>query len=369
MDSNKPIPMVDLVAGFAPLRDEILVGIAEVLDSAQFILGPHGRQLEDDVTSRLGVPHAVSCASGTDALLLALRALQIGPGDEVIVPSFTFIATAEAVLYTGATPVFADVDPRTYNMDPASVEALITPKTRVIIPVHLYGQPANMPAIMALAERHGLEIIEDCAQSFGADINGRMTGSFGRLSAISFFPSKNLGGAGDGGMVLTQDEDLAARLRLLRNHGSSRQYYHDELGYNSRLDEIQAVILNARIRHIDAYNAGRRAAAALYKKHLAEFDLVLPYETPGHGHVYHQFTIQVKGRDQVRAALAEAGIASAVYYPVPCHRQRMFGDKPQGHCPVSDALAEKVLSLPIFPELQEEQVARIAAVLRASIPA
>ncbi|MEW5790395.1 MAG: DegT/DnrJ/EryC1/StrS family aminotransferase [Pseudomonadota bacterium] len=363
----EPIPMVDLRANFAPLREEILAGVAEILDTGQFILGPHGRALEESAAAQLGVNHAIGCASGTDALLLALRALDIGSGDEVIVPTFTFIATAEAVLYVGATPVFVDVNPHSFNIDVAAAAAAITPRTKAIIPVHLYGQPADMLPLMALADQHGVPIIEDCAQSFGAHIDGRMAGSFGRIGAFSFFPSKNLGGAGDGGMVVTNDEKLAARLRVLRNHGSSQQYYHDELGYNSRLDEIQALVLRLKLTRINDYTAGRRNAAALYRRYLGNLDLVLPQERSGFYHVYHQFTIQLEERDRVRAELAAQGIASAVYYPVPCHRQRMFAPAPTADCPAADRLAGRVLSLPMYPELQEAQVARIAEALSASI--
>lgn len=367
MPSDEPIVMADLRSSFAPLREEILAGVAEILSSGQFILGPHGRALEEAVAAFLGVNHAVACASGTDALKLALRALDVGPGDEVIVPTFTFIATAEAVLYLGATPVFVDVNAHSFNLDLEAVSRAITPRTKAVIPVHLYGQPADMLPLLALAEQHRIAVVEDCAQAFGAHIAGRKVGSFGSISAFSFFPSKNLGGAGDGGMVATNDEKLAARLQSLRNHGSSQQYHHDELGYNSRLDEVQALILRAKLKHIGEYNAGRRAAAALYRRHLSNLNLVLPQERSGSHHVYHQFTIQVRDRDRVRADLAAQRIASAVYYPVPCHRQRMFAHLPPADCPVADELAGKVLSLPMYPELQEEQIARIADVLRASV--
>ena len=367
MTQNTAIPMVDLRAHFAPLRDEILTGIGKILEEASFILGNHGRALEAEVAGLSGVAYGVGCASGTDALMLALRALGIGPGDEVIVPAFTFIATAEAVLYVGATPLFVDVDDRFYAMTVAGIEAAITPRTKAIIPVHLYGLPADMPAIMALAQKHGLRVIEDCAQAIGAEINGQRVGSFGDLGCFSFFPSKNLGAAGDGGMVVTADAELERKLRGLRNHGSWQTYHHDVLGYNSRLDEIQALILRAKFPYLATYNAGRRQAAGWYAEHLAGLDLQLPAVPVGYHHVFHQFTIQSDARDAVKAALHAEGIASAIYYPIPGHRQKMFAHQPQAHCPVAECLAERVLSLPMFPELREEQIARIATVIRRTL--
>ena len=367
MVNQSPIPMVDLRAHFAPLREEILAGMGNLLDKAHFILGEQGHALEAEIAAFLGVDHALGCASGTDALMLALRALDIGPGDEVIVPTFTFIATAEAVRYVGATPVFVDVDAQFFALTSAGVEAAITPRTRAIIPVHLYGLPADMHTLMALADRYDLKVIEDCAQAIGAEIEGRRVGSFGHIGCFSFFPSKNLGGAGDGGMVVTSDDDLAERLRGLRNHGSWQVYHHDVLGYNSRLDEIQALILRAELPQLADYNGGRRQAAAWYEQHLSGLDLILPARREGFHHVYHQFTIQVAERDRVKAALQAQGIASAVYYPIPGHRQKAFADLPLAVCPVADALATQVLSLPMFPELSEAQVARVAATIRKAL--
>lgn len=366
---SQNIPMVDLQAHFQPLREEILAGMGKILDQASFILGEHGRALESQVAQLCGVAHGVGCASGTDALLLALRALGIGPGDEVIVPTFTFIATAEAVLYVGAKPVFVDVDPHSYVLTVPLIEAAITARTKAIIPVHLYGLPADMPAIMALAQQHGLKVIEDCAQAIGASIHGRPVGSFGDLGCFSFFPSKNLGGAGDGGMVVTNDAALNKQLRGLRNHGSWQTYHHDVLGYNSRLDEMQALILRTEFPHLATFTAGRQQAAAWYGQYLAGLDLQLPSAADGYQHVYHQYTIQLEGRDAVKAALQAEGIASAIYYPIPGHRQKMFGEQVQGHCPVADKLAARVLSLPMFPELQEAQIVRVAEVIRRSLRA
>ena len=364
---KQQIPMVDLRAHFAPLRAEILAGIGEILDQAGFILGAQGRGLEAELAEYLGVAHGVGCASGTDALLLALRALDIGPGDEVIVPTFTFIATAEAVRYVGATPVFADVDAEYFCMTAESVAPLISTRTRAIIPVHLYGQAAPMPELLQLAEKHGIPLIEDMAQAIGAKLDGRRVGSFGRLACVSFFPSKNLGGAGDGGMVFTSDEGLAKRLRGLRNHGSWQTYEHEVLGYNSRLDEIQALILRKLFRQIDEYNAGRRRAARLYDAALRELPLQIPARRPGAEHVFHQYTIQVEKRDAVRACLHAEGIACGVYYPIPCHQQQAFADLPTSHCPVAEKLKERVLSLPMFPELSSAQVERITGVIRAHL--
>ncbi len=364
---DQAIPMVDLRAHFAPLREEILAGIGQILDQSSFILGAEGRALEAELAEYLGVTHGVGCASGTDALLLALRALNIGPGDEIIVPTFTFIATAEAVRYVGATPVFADVEPAYFCVTAASVEPLINERTRAIIPVHLYGQAAPMPELLTLAKKHHIPIIEDMAQAIGARLDGQRAGSFGDLACVSFFPSKNLGGAGDGGMVFTQDEDLAKRLRGLRNHGSWQTYHHEVLGYNSRLDEIQALILRKLFRQMDVYNAGRQRAAALYDAALGDLRLQIPARRPGAEHVFHQYTIQVEKRDALRAKLQAEGIASGVYYPIPCHQQTAFADLSQSHCPVAESLKENVLSLPMFPELQEAQVERIGRVIRAHV--
>jgi len=364
---QQPIPMVDLRAHFAPLREEILAGIGHLLDQTAFILGAEGRALEAEIADYLGLAHGIGCASGTDALLLALRALDIGPGDEVIVPTFTFIATAEAVRYVGATPVFADVDEHYFCVSAETVAPSISPRTRAIIPVHLYGQAAPMPELLDLAASHDIPIIEDMAQAIGARLDGKRVGGFGRIACVSFFPSKNLGGAGDGGMVFTQDDALAQRLRGLRNHGSWQTYHHEVLGYNSRLDEMQALILRKLFRQLDSYNEGRRRAASLYDAALADLPLRLPARRAGAEHVFHQYTIQVEGRDALRARLQAEGIASGVYYPIPCHQQQAFADLPPRPCPTAEQLKNTVLSLPMFPELQAAQVERIAGVIRAHL--
>ena len=360
-------PMVDLSAQMDGLMAEIEPEIREVLASGQFILGPRVKAFEAEAAEFLGARRAVGVASGTDALHLALRAAGVGHGDEVITTPFSFAATAEAILYVGATPVFADVDPYTLNLDPERAEAAVTPATRALLPVHLFGQPVPMEAFDAIAERHGLTVVEDCAQSFGAARGGRMTGAWGKAGAFSFFPSKNLGGAGDGGLITTDDDDFADHLLRLRNHGSSRPYYHDELGFNSRLDELQAVVLRAKLRHIRAYNEGRRRVAMAYRRNLAEAAVHLPNEAVEGAHVYHQFVIQASNRDEVREALQAADIASAVYYAVPLHRQPVFTPYVgEAHCPVADRVAQRVLALPIFPELAKEEVERIAAVVEGS---
>ncbi|SEO54195.1 DegT/DnrJ/EryC1/StrS family aminotransferase [Aquisalimonas asiatica] len=365
------IPMVDLKAQYDDLREELEQGFSEVLDNAQFILGPNVQALEEEVAAYLGASHAVSCGSGTDALHLALAALGVGPGDEVITTPFTFIATAEAICYVGATPVFVDIEGDTFNIDLNQVEAAIGPKTRAIMPVHLFGQPVNMPELMELADRHGLLVVEDCAQSFGAPIDGRMTGTFGAAGAYSFFPSKNLGGYGDGGLVATNDAATAEELRVLRNHGSRERYHHNIIGYNSRLDEIQAMILRAKMRRIDRYNACRRRVAQSYREQLSGVPGVTIPHDAGYGrHVYHQYTLLVHERDRIMAALRSANIGCAVYYPVPLHRQPVFRD---AYADVSLPMAEKVseycMSLPIYPELSDRDIHRIAETVRHAVDA
>lgn len=358
------IPMVDLKEQYHSLKAEIDAALQEVLENTHFILGPNVRQFEEEAAAYLGAAHAVSCASGTDALHLALRAAGIGPGDEVILPAFTFIATAEAVSYTGATPVFVDIDPRTFNMDPQRVADAVTARTRALLPVHLFGQPADLPALQAIARRHDLVIIEDCAQSFGARRDGIMTGTAGLAGCHSFFPSKNLGAYGDGGMITTGSETMAERLRQLRNHGSTRRYHHDFVGYNSRLDEIQAAILRIKLRRIDDYNEGRRRAAHQYTELLHDV-VETPYEDPAGTHVFHQYTILTDRREAIQEALAEAGIASAVYYPIPLHRQAVYREACRDvHLPVTESVCERCLSLPIYPELPPDTVEHIAQVVR-----
>jgi dTDP-4-amino-4,6-dideoxygalactose transaminase len=362
------IPMVDLKVQFHSLREEISAGLLDALEKTQFILGPNVEAFEREAAEFLGAKHAVAVASGTDALHLALLAAGVGPGDEVVTTPFTFIATAEAIRYVGATPVFVDIDPKTFNIDPAKIEAAVTSKTRAVLPVHLFGQPADMEAIGAVCRKHGLLVVEDCAQSFGADIGGRMTGTIGLLGAFSFFPSKNLGCYGDGGMVTTDSADLAERVRVLRNHGSKVRYHHSVIGFNSRLDELQAVILRVKLKRIGSFNEGRRRVARLYRERFAGTAVVPPFEDGKGTHIYHQYTVLTDRRDAIMKALSGRGIASAVYYPIPLHRQEVFAAEFRGlSLPVSEETAARCMSLPVFPEMTEAQVREVAdAVLAAA---
>ncbi len=363
------VPMVDLKVQYQAIQNEIDSAVLGVIRSTHFILGPNNKALEESVAAYHGVKHAVAMASGTDALHLALVALGIKRGDEVITTPFTFIATAEAISYVGAVPVFIDIEPDTFNMDLSKIEAAITKKTKAIIPVHLYGQPVDMGGLMKIAKTHGLRVVEDCAQSFGAEHNGKKTGAFGDIGCFSFFPSKNLGCYGDGGMVVTDDDKLAERLHSLRNHGSHVRYYHDEIGYNSRLDEVQAAILRVKLKHIDTYNGRRRDNAALYSKELSVAGIGTPAEQAGTRHVFHQYTIRIKNRDAVKQKLDAGGVTSSmIYYPVPLHLQAAYKDlgmKP-GSLPQAERAAQEVLSLPMYPELSEAQIKLVAeAVKRA----
>jgi len=364
------IPMVDLKIQYEAIKEEINAAVLGVLRSSHFILGPQGKALEEELAHYHGVKHAVAVASGTDALHLALLAAGIKRGDEVITTPFTFIATAEAISYVGAVPVFVDIKPDSFNIDISQIAPAITKKTKAIIPVHLYGQPADMDGLMELAKKHNLRVIEDCAQSFGAEYHGKKTGAIGELGCFSFFPSKNLGGYGDGGMVTTDDNDLAKHLLSLRNHGSTVRYYHEELGYNSRLDELQAAIIRIKFKHIDVYNTKRRNNASLYSRYLADSNIRTPSEQSGTKHVYHQYTIRVKNRDAVKQKLDTGGITSSmIYYPVPLHLQRAYNDlgmKP-GSMPVAEQAAREVLSLPLYPELTEEQIKKVAYAVKTAL--
>ena len=359
------IPMVDLHRQYQQLKPDIDAAIQDVLNQTQFILGPNVAALEKEVAAYHGGACAIGVASGTDALLLALRACGIGPGDEVITTPFTFIATAEVVALLGAVPVFVDIEPDTFNIDPEKIEVKITPRTRAIIPVHLFGHPAAMDAIMELAIKYKLKIIEDCAQAFGAEYHGKKAGAFGDCGCFSFFPSKNLAGYGDGGMIVTNDEELSKNIRILRNHGSTVKYHHSLIGYNSRLDEIQAAIIRVKFRHIDSFNASRHANAQIYQTLLNAGAVAMPVERPGCRHVYHQFTIRSARRDRIMAALQEKGIASAVYYPVPLHLQEAFaGAAGVGNrLTCAETCAREVLSLPMFPELSRDEIRTICDVV------
>jgi len=353
--------MLDLRPQYASIREEVQAAIDSVLDSQQFILGPQVQALEREIARYCGARYAVGVASGTDALILALAASGIGPGDQVLVPPFSFIATADSVSLLGATPVFVDIQPDTFNLDPARLAARLTPRTRAIIPVHLYGQPADMDPILAIARQHNLKVIEDCAQALGSTYRGRKAATLGDLGCLSFFPSKNLGGCGDGGMIVSDSEEMDRRLRALRNHGCVRKYVSQEQGWNSRLDELQAAILRVKLRHLDTWNAQRRAHAARYHNLLLAVPGVATPKVPP-GHVFHQYTIRVPRRDRVQQFLAEQGVASTVYYPVPIHLQPVYASlgHGQGDFPESERASAEVLSLPIYPELTTDQINYVA---------
>ncbi len=362
------VPMVDLKRQFQDIRNEVISLLADILESGQYILGAKVAEFERAVAAFHGVADAIGVASGTDALHLALDALGIGEGDEVITTPFTFFATAEAILYRGATPVFADIDPETMNIDPSQIEAHITSRTKAIVPVHLFGYPCDMPRIMRIAKKHGLKVVEDCAQAFGARIGGELVGSIGDAGCFSFYPSKNLGGFGDGGLVTVRSGRTAALIRQLRNHGSIGAYRHRRVGYNSRLDEVQAGILLVKFARIEGYNARRRENARLYTD-LLKTAVRCPVEKDGARHVYHQYTIRSPLRDRLQQGLKERGISSVVYYPVPLHLQaalRFLGYK-KGDFPVAERTARHVLSLPMYPELDNETIEKICGAVKSII--
>jgi len=350
------IPMVDLKGQYEALKDEIDEAVLQALAETRFILGPNVQAFDKEAADYLGASHAISCASGTDALHLALLGAGIEAGDEVITSAFTFIATAEAIRYIGAVPVFVDIQPHSFNIDPEKIRPAITDKTRAILPVHLFGLPADMDEIMALADEFGLLVVEDCAQSFGSRYQGKVTGTLGCAGAFSFFPSKNLGCYGDGGMMTATDENTANRIKMLRNHGSSQQYHHDIIGYNSRLDELQAVILRIKLKHIDDYNQKRLKVAQTYNELLAGSRFQTPLIPNDRDHVFHQYTLLCDERDRLREAVLAQGIACAVYYPIPLHQQRALHDTEQPDLPVTESTASRCLSFPIFPEMTEQQI-------------
>ena len=367
-DFSLPIvPLVDLVAQYRSIQPEIDAAIQRVLISGRFILGDEVSALEGEIATYLGVKHGVGVASGTDALILALRALEIGPGDEVILPAYTFFATAGAVLNVGATPILVDIDHQTYCLDVEQVLARISPATKAIIPVHLYGHSADLTPLLEIAQQHGIKIIEDNAQAFGGSYNGRKTGSFGDMACLSFFPSKNLGGYGDGGMVVTDDEALANRVRMLRTHGWQQKYYPEILGYNSRLDTLQAAILRVKLGYVDRWNSRRRQLAEEYNQTLSGYsDLTLPYQAPGVQHVYHLYVIRFPARDRLQQRLKESGIASSVYYPQPLHLSdpcQGLGYQP-GDFPNAEGASRETLAIPLYPEMTQEQVNRVMAVVK-----
>jgi dTDP-4-amino-4,6-dideoxygalactose transaminase len=360
------IPMLDLQAQYRTLQSELDAAVLEVLASGTYILGPNVGAFEREIAAALGVPGAVGLASGTDALRLALNVLGGGRGDEVITTPFTFIATANTISRTGARPVFADIDPRTFNLDPDEVERRITPRTCGIVAVHLYGQPANLDALLAIAERHGLWLLEDSCQALGATWHGQPVGSFGIAGCFSFYPTKNLGAVGDAGLLCSQSAAFVAQVELLARHGGRERYNAELVGYNSRLDEIQAAMLRIKLRYLDRWNDTRRRIAARYTELLRDTPVVTPYEMPGAGHVFHQYTIRAPQRDALAAMLATEGIGTMVYYPIPIHLQPLYRELglKQGSLPESERAATEVLSLPIYPELSEERITFIASCIR-----
>jgi len=364
------IPLVDLSVQHREIADEVRAGFDALYDSGAFVLGEEVTAFEREFAAFCGTGHAVGVANGTDALELALRAAGVGAGQEVILPANTFIATAEAVVRAGARPVLVDSDPRYDLIDPTRVKDAVGPRTRAIIPVHLYGQVAPVQELTQLADAAGLVMIEDAAQSQGARRDGRAAGSFGLAAATSFYPGKNLGAYGDGGAVLTGDGELARRLRALRNHGSEIRYQHPELGFNSRLDSLQAVVLRAKLRRLHTWNAARRAAADRYAGLLADLEQVtLPATLPGNEHVWHLYVVRVPERDRVLGELQAAGIGAGIHYPVPVHLQGAFAHlgHERGDFPVAEAAAERILSLPLYPGITPEQQERVAAELRRAV--
>ncbi len=360
------VPYLDLGAQYRAIKSDIDAAVIGALESTQFILGPEVAAFEREFAGWCGASECVAVNSGTSALHLALLAYGIGPGDEVITVPFTFVATIAAIEYAGATPVLVDVEPRHLTMDPAKIEAAITTRTKAIMPVHLFGHPADMTPILAIARRHGLRVIEDAAQAHGASYQGRTCGSLGDAACFSFYPGKNLGAYGEGGALVTGDADVARTTRLLRSWGEERRYEHLLKGFNYRMDGIQGAILRVKLRHLDAWTEARRARAAEYRAALAGTDVRVPEERVGDRHVYHVFAVRLAGRDEARARLDAAGVQTGVHYPIPVHLQpayRNLGGRP-GDFPVAEQAADEVLSLPIYPELTSEQVSYVAGVLR-----
>ncbi|MHB1653261.1 MAG: DegT/DnrJ/EryC1/StrS family aminotransferase [Desulfitobacteriaceae bacterium] len=360
------IPLLDLKAQYLTIKAEMDQAMLNVLDSAKFILGPEMKTLEKEIAAYCGTQEAVAVANGTDALVLVLKAMGIGPGDEVITSPFTFFASAETVAQVGATPVFVDVDPVTLNMDLNQLEEKITSKTKAIIPVHIFGQMVDVERIMEIAAREDLKVIEDAAQAIGAEYKGRRAGSLGHAGTFSFFPTKNLGAYGDGGMIVTDDDHLAAELRMLRFHGSQTKYYHEKIGYNSRLDELQAAILRVKLKYLDQWNEGRREKAQVYDRLLKDLPITVPGLDPLAQSIYHLYVLRTEKRQEIMDKLTANGIASAIYYPVPLHLQRAFrnlGYK-EGDFPVAEKACREALAIPCYPELTTEQQEAIVAVIK-----
>jgi dTDP-4-amino-4,6-dideoxygalactose transaminase len=360
------IPLVDLKTQYASIKPEIDAAIQRVVHNTGFILGKEVADFEQAFASYVGARGAVGIASGTAALHFALLACDVGPGDEVITTAHTFIATAEAISHTGARPVFVDIDPQTYNIDPKQVEDAITPRTKAILPVHLYGQPASMESLLDIAQRHNLWLIEDAAQAHGAEYKGQRCGSIGHLACFSFYPGKNLGAYGDAGAVTGNDEALLAKVRKLRDHGRTSKYEHDEIGFGERLDALQAAVLGAKLPHLEGWIEARRAHARLYNELLADCDVVTPYESPEVRHVYHLYVIRTPRRDMMLAHLKSQGIAAGVHYPIPLHWQPAYLKQGYGDVslPITERVASEVVSLPMYPELSDEQIAYVVQAVK-----
>lgn len=368
----KKIQMVDLISQYQKIKPEVDAAIINVIENAQFINGPQVSSFQTDLEKYLNVKHVIPCANGTDALQIALMALDLKPGDEVITPSFTYIATTEVIALLGLKPIFVDVDKDTFCINPTLIEATITPKTKAIVPVHLYGQTSNMEAIMEIASKHNLAVVEDNAQAIGSDYHmptgDVKSGTIGHIGCTSFFPSKNLGCYGDGGAIFTNDDQLAASMRMIANHGQSKKYHHDVVGCNSRLDSVQAAVLKIKLAHLDDYIAARRKVADYYDQHFATIDGI---KTPVRGekskHVFHQYTLTLEGidRDGLNQYLADRDIPSMIYYPIAAHNQKMFASfgSASTHLPITDWLTERVLSLPIHTEMEEEQLKYICSAI------
>jgi dTDP-4-amino-4,6-dideoxygalactose transaminase len=362
------IPYVDLKAQYRSIKAEIDAAVSEVLESSQFVLGKEVAAFEQEFAAYCESSHAVGVNSGTSALHLALLAAGVGPGDEVITVPFTFVATVAAIRYTGARAVYVDIDPRTFTMSPDALEAAISPRTKAIIPVHLYGHPADMDPILAVARRHGIIVIEDAAQAHGARHQGRRAGSLGDLACFSFYPGKNLGAYGEGGMVVTGDKTLADKIRVLRDWGQSSRYYHDVLGFNYRMEGIQGAILRVKLRHLDAWTAARRRHAALYTELLADSGISVPQEAAFAEHVYHVYAVRCPNRDELGQALNTAGVQTGIHYPVPVHLQKGYHDPAyrKGDFPHSEQAAGEVLSLPMYPELTDPQIETVCSAVASS---
>jgi dTDP-4-amino-4,6-dideoxygalactose transaminase len=348
--------MVDTKNQYLKIKPEIDSAISEVIESSQFIQGPAVKKFEKNVEQYLGAKHAIGCASGTDALQIAMMALGIKPGDEIITTPFTFVATTETIAILGAIPVYVDIDPKTYNIDADKIEEHLTPKTKAIMPVHLYGQPAEMDRIKDIAKKHNLFVIEDSAQAMGSKYNGKMICTIGDIGCISFYPSKNLGAFGDAGMLTTESDDLAQKIRMIISHGSKKKYYHETLGVNSRLDSLQAAILDVKLKHLDEYCEARRIAAQKYNERLRDYTTI-PHVMPNVEHIFHQYSIRVKNRNGMQEFLKENGIPSMIYYPVPLHLQKAYKYHYRaGDYPVTEEIAGDIISLPMHTELDDAQI-------------